>query len=161
MTLYELTGEFLALVEMAESGEYDPQVIKDTLEGVEGELEQKADSYAVVINTLNNDVNKLSDEIKRLQARKKTIENNITSIKENLEYSMRKVGKTKFNTLLFGFNIQKNPPSLDIKDCTAIPSQFYIPQEPVLDKKAALDYVKEHGPQPWGELKQGESLRIR
>ena len=45
-TLYELTTQLQALLEMAEDPEIDAQVIADTMEGIEGELEVKADGYA-------------------------------------------------------------------------------------------------------------------
>ena len=53
-TLYELTGQYMDLMEMAE--EADPDVLRDTLEGIEGEIEDKADNYAKVIRTLEGQV---------------------------------------------------------------------------------------------------------
>ena len=51
-TLYEIAQDYLKLLEMAE--EVDEEVFKDTLEGIEGELEIKADNYAKVITELEN-----------------------------------------------------------------------------------------------------------
>lgn len=76
MTLYELTDDYLRLIELAES-EDDPVAIMDTMDAIEGEIEDKADSYCAVIATLENDVSVVDAEIKRLQARKKTISNNV------------------------------------------------------------------------------------
>ena len=50
MTLYNLTVQFQTILEMAEDTELDPQLIADTLEGVEGEIEVKLDSYGIVMN---------------------------------------------------------------------------------------------------------------
>lgn len=48
--LYEITGDYLRLLEMLEEEEsLDQQVFKDTLEGIEGEFEIKADGYARVL----------------------------------------------------------------------------------------------------------------
>ena len=58
-TLYEITGDFLKLLDMAE--ELDEEVFRDTLEGIEGELEIKADGYAKVIAELENREEGLSD----------------------------------------------------------------------------------------------------
>ena len=53
-TLYEITGDYLRLLEMLEEEEsLDPQAFKDTLEGIEGEFEIKADGYARVLKELN------------------------------------------------------------------------------------------------------------
>ncbi len=45
MNLYELTGQFLQLQQMLEDPETEADVIKDTMEAVEGEIEVKADGY--------------------------------------------------------------------------------------------------------------------
>ena len=51
-TLYELTDDYLALLEMAEDPDIDEQALKDTMEGIEGALEIKAEGYAKIIRTL-------------------------------------------------------------------------------------------------------------
>ena len=58
-TLYELTQDYQALLEMMEDTE-DAQVVIDTLEGVEGEIEIKADGYAKVMRQLEGEVVMLS-----------------------------------------------------------------------------------------------------
>lgn len=45
-TLYELTEEYRQLLEMMEDDSVDPEVLQDTLEGVDGEIEAKADNCA-------------------------------------------------------------------------------------------------------------------
>lgn len=158
-TLYELTGQYLALMEMAE--EADPDVLKDTLEGIEGEIEDKADNYAKVIKNLEGQADALDKEIERLQNKKRGINNSIRSIKGNLERSMIATGKRKFKTLLFSFGIQKNPPTVNVVNEAAIPENFWKQQDPVLDKKALTAFIKENGPTEYAQLTQGESLRIR
>lgn len=159
-TLYELTGEYLELLNMAQE-EDDEEVIKDTLEAIGGEIEDKADGYAVVIKELEADTDKIDKEIKRLQEKKKTINNNIGRIKFSLENAMKITGKVKFKTLLFSFGIQKNPASVMVKDEKAVPDKFWKPQDPVLDKKGLIAFIKEHGNTAYAELTQTESLRIR
>lgn len=160
MTLYEITGQFMELLEMAQEGVLDRETIEDTLEGVEFEFEEKADAYAKVVNSLNADVNAIDKEIKRLTERKDMISNNAKRIKESLERAMIETGKTRFKTALFGFGIQKNPPSVVIDDETAVPDAYYIPQEPKFDKAAIKKFLKENKV-PWAHLQWTESLRIR
>lgn len=122
--LYEIVGEFKELLEMASEENMDQKLISDTLEGVEFEFEEKADGYAKVVKMLEGDVEAIDKEIKRLTEKKNTIKNNISGIKKNLENAMLVTGKTKFKTLLFGYNIQKNPASVSIDDETLIPKDF-------------------------------------
>ena len=159
MTLYELTGQYLELLDMAEDA--DPEVFADTLEGIDGEIEDKADNYAKVIRTLEGDAQSVKSEIDRLTEKKHFLENNIKKIKENLQVCMAATKKTKFKTQLFSFGIQKNPPSVRIKNEAEIPVQFYRQPEPVLDKMALKDFLKQNGAQEYAELVQTESLRIR
>lgn len=158
--LYEIVGAFKELLEMASEENMDQKLISDTLEGVEFEFEEKADSYAKVVKMLEGDVEAIDKEIKRLTEKKNTIKNNISGIKKNLENAMITTGKTKFKTLLFGYNIQKNPVSVSIDDENQIPKDFWIEQEPKLDKKSLAAYLKENEVS-WAHLTQTESLRIR
>ena len=158
--LYEIVGAFKELLEMASEENMDQKLISDTLEGVEFEFEEKADGYAKVVKMLEGDVEEIDKEIKRLTEKKNTIKNNISGIKKNLENAMITTGKTKFKTLLFGYNIQKNPVSVSIDDENQIPKDFWIEQEPKLDKKSLAAYLKENEVS-WAHLTQTESLRIR
>ena len=160
MKLYEITGEILELLTMAEDLELDQKMIRDTMEGLDFEFEEKAEAYAKIIKTLEMDIAGLDEEIQRMTKRKATIKNNIDRLKRSLEGAMIATGKRKFKTPLFGFGIQKNPPSLNVLDESKIPEEFWIEQQPKLDKKAALAYVKENKVD-WAELSQTESLRIR
>lgn len=159
-TLYELTGQYRELLELAESEELDKQLIADTLEGLDGEIEIKADGYAKVIRELEGKADLLKNEIERLSKRKSAIENNIKSMKEALQNAMFITGKTKFKTDLFNFNIQKNPPRLVIDKPEEVPEEYLMPQEPKINSKAIKDMLKEKE-LPFAHLEQSESLRIR
>lgn len=159
-TLYELTGQFRELLELVEQGEVDHEMLADTLEGLEGEIEIKADGYAKVIKELEGKTAMLKGEIERLSNRKSAIENNIKTMKESLEIAMRTTGMTKLKTDLFSFSIQKNPPKLVIDKPEEIPEEYLIPQEPKINSKAIKDMLKEKE-LPFAHLEQSESLRIR
>jgi len=171
--LYELTGEFLQLMDMLEDEECDEQCIMDTLESVEYEIEDKADGYAKIIKSLESNVNGLSKEADRLIARKKTYENRIKWLKQNLEMCMRTTGKRKFTTDLFSFNIQKNGGKrklvVDV-DVEKVPEQYRIKQPDAIDGESIREFLKENGYEgkdgslncEFAHLEpQGESLRIR
>lgn len=158
MKLYDLTGQYLELLEMLEDGEIDQQIIKDTLEGLDFELEEKAENYAKIIKMLEGNANTIDQEIKRLQGKKQSYAGNIDSLKRNLEQSMIATGKLKFKTELFSFGIQKNPASVVIDK--SVPEDYLIPQEPKIDKKAIKEFLKENSTD-WAHLEQSESLRIR
>lgn len=165
MTLYELTNDYAELLLMAEDPDTDPQAFTDTLEGIEGAIEDKADGYAMVIRQIMADVAGLKAEIDRLTARKRAGENAIERMKETLQYSMQATGKTKFKTQLFSFNVQNNPASvvMDEQDIENIPERFLKYKDPEIDRKAIKDAIKagDEDAMDIAHLEQSQSLRIR
>lgn len=164
MTLYDLTGQYLELLDMMDDPDIDEQTILDTLESVGGEIEDKADNYAKIMVELQNKVEAMDLEIKRLQERRKSLENNIERMKNNLQASMIATGKRKFKTNLFSFGIQKNggalPVILDV-DVDDLPEYLLIVSKSP-NKKAIAEAI-ENDPEltfaHFGE--RGESLRIK
>ena len=158
-SMYELKGKYRELMDDMQNGA-DPEVIRDTLEAIEGEIEVKAENYAKIIRQLESDISGMKAEIERLSERKRSLENHVAYLKGNLEDAMIMTGKEKFRTDLFSFGIQNNPPTVVIDDPTSIPAQFLIPQEPKADKKGMKDYLKDNQAS-WGHLEQTRGLRIR
>jgi len=162
MTLYELTDNFKNLLNLAEDPDVDPEVIADTMEAINGELEEKAEGYAMVMRQLTADADAIQTEIDRLTARKKVINTNVDRMKAALFNSMKTTGKVKFKTRLFSFGIRKNPASVVIDDPAAVPSEFLVPQEPKIDKKGIKSMLQAMGaPSEWAHLEQSESLSIK
>ncbi len=160
-TLYELTSEYLQLLEMAEDPDVDPETLADTMEAIGGEIEDKADGYARVMKQIEANAAGIKAEIDRLTARKTSMENNVKRMKESLQAAMEVTGKKKFKTALFSFYIQKNPASLKIDDLEAVPESFLVPQPPKVDSAAIKDALKAGAVYDFAHLEQGESLRIR
>ena len=161
-TLYELTEDYVTVLEMLEDEDMDEQVIFDTLESIAGEIEDKADGYAKVIRMLGYQVDALDQEVKRMDARKKMLNGRIDRMKHSLENAMLKVGTKKIKTALFSFGIQKNPPSVEITvDDEHVPDLYRIPQPDKVDRRKILEDLKNGAVFAWAQLKQTESLRIR
>jgi sugar-specific transcriptional regulator TrmB len=162
--IYELTQDYLRLLEMAEDPELDPEVIADTFEGIEGELEIKAENYAKVMKNLEGDIAALKAEEERLAKKRKAIENNIKRMKGTLQEAMELTGKTKFKTDLFSFGIQKNAPSvvIDAADIRDIPEDYLKFKEPEVDKTAIKNAINAGVDfEGLAHLEVSQSLRIR
>lgn len=145
---------------MLEDEDTDIEAFADTLEGLDFEIEAKADGYAKIIRQVEGNINSIDEELKRLQKMKKTYSNKIDALKTNLENGMRKTGKVKFKTELFSFGIQKNPASLVIDKEDQIPPEYLI-IEPTVNKAAIKDAIKNGQSFEFAHLEQTESLRIR
>jgi hypothetical protein len=128
MNLYEIGQNYLYLMSLLTDEDADQQAVLNTLESVEGDLEDKADNYAKIIRNLESEAAALKEEETRLANRRRSRENNIALLKNNLEQVMRATGKTKFKTLLFSFGIAKNggkaPLKIDIP-IEQIPIEYF------------------------------------
>lgn len=161
-TLYEITGDYLRLLEMLEEEKsIDPQAFKDTLEGIEGEFEIKADNYARIIKELRAESEKYAAEVRRMQKRMETLANNEKRLKQHLYESMKATGKTKFKTDLFSFGIQKNGglQPVEILPDVKIPDK-YLHKEP--DNNKIREALKNGEELPFAVLKErGDHLVIQ
>ena len=160
-TLYELTDQFVKVSELLQSGDYDEQVLNDTLESIQLSLEDKVDGYVGVIKNFETENIAIDQEIKRLQERKKVNMNGINRLKENLMYSLEQTGQKKVKSALNTVTIRNNAPSLQIDDEKNIPKEFFIDQEPKLDKRGLLNYVKDAGEFEGVSIKKSQSLVVK
>lgn len=163
ISLYELAEQYGGIRRMLYDEDVEDQVIYDTLESLDAEIEDKADNYAKLIRELKLEAELVRTEEERLHARRKRMEARADLLKNCLEENMRFIGKTSFKTALFSFNIQSNggPQPLEISAVTEIPMRFLIQQDPVPDNEKIRKYLKEHEVEWARLLPRGESLRIR
>lgn len=160
-SLYELKENYKKVADMLYEEEIDEQCILDTLESIESEIEDKADSYAIIITELLGYAKTCKQEKLRLEERQKKLEYRANILKNNLEEIMKETGKTKFKTAKFSFSIQKNgglAPLWITEDISLIPNKF-LRKEPDNMKIRELLETQEVGFAHLEERK--ESLRIR
>ena len=162
-SIYELTEDYIKLLSMAEDPDIEEEVFLDTLEGIEGALEDKAEGYAKVMRQLETNASGLDAEIKRLQERKTLVTKNVERMKKTLQTMMEATGKTKFKTELFSFNVQNNPPSLvlDSEDIETIPMEYLAPQDPKIDKTKIKADIKAGKEITFAHMEATKSLRIK
>lgn len=106
--LYELNIAWQELNNMLYQDDVDKQMILDTLESIDGEIEDKADNYAKIIKGMEAKRDARKAEAKRLTDSASVLDNRIKYLKQNLFNTMKDTGKIKFTTDLFAFRIQKN-----------------------------------------------------
>lgn len=160
-SLYKLTSDYETLLIMLYDEETDEQMILDTLESKEGEIEDKADNYAKIINELLGDAKKIKEEKQRLDQRQKIFENRAKALKQNLFNTMKSIGKTKFATDLFSFNIVQNGGKQSLTIDGEVPKEYTktIIENDTDKIRADLEAGKKL---PFAHLEsRGESLRIK
>lgn len=161
MELYKLGENWKQVAEMLYEEDIDEQCVLDTLESIEGEIEDKADNYAKIIKGFEALRDARKAEAKRLVDSAAVLDNRIKILKNNLFNVMKETGKTKFNTELFSFNICKNGGKQALTIDGEVPEQFTkIVVENDTDKiRVALESGENL---PFAHLEpRGESLRIK
>lgn len=161
-SLYDITGRALELMSMAGDEDIEEDVYRDTLEALEGEFDDKIETYCKVIKNIEGDAKAVAEEVKRLQAKKKTLENHVERMKAAMYEAMRAVGKTNAGGKILKATIQKNGGQLPlIVDENLLPDEFkkisYSADNEAIRK--ALDEGNELDFAHYGE--RGESLRIK
>ncbi|EAF8339063.1 siphovirus Gp157 family protein [Listeria monocytogenes] len=157
-TLYSIQGKYQQLLNLAE--QLDPELLKDTLESIDDELETKAENVAFVIKELEGQSLILEKETKRLDERKNTINNNVKRLKQSLFDAMITAKKQKIKTNLFTLDIRKNPPSVIVEDESKL-RNYLIEQPKKLDKIKLGDDLKKGIEVAGAKIVQTERLQIR
>ena len=164
MNIFNLSDDYMQILSMMEDPDLDKQMLKDTMEGIEGALEDKFDNYVFVAKEMQADIKALEETIKELQARKDSKESNLKKLKEIMTLVMITTGKVKFKTSLHSYWVQKNPESvvIDTEDVRAIPEDYLTFKEPEPNKTAIKAAIHDRMDfQGLAHIEQTEGVRWR
>lgn len=134
MTLYDITGEFLDLYDMAT--DEDDQAFLDTLEGLKGELEIKAGGYVHVINQLAMEVAECDKIIEAFKDKKEKRKKAVKRMKDALMEAMDIAGFDSLPAGEYTLKIAKNGGLQPLKiDAENVPDNYMkVIYEPDNDK---------------------------
>ena len=138
-TLYELTNDYKSLLDLAGSMDTDEvETFNDTLEAILGEIEVKADGYAVVLAEIEGRINTVNREIGRLEAIESALSNTRRHMINRLKTAMEEIGTKEIKTDLHRFKIVgnggKQPLSID-EECVPVEyTKTEVKQVPDKDK---------------------------
>ena len=98
MKLYELTNDYLALMQAIDNDEIPEEAIADTLEAITACIEDKADSIACLLKNLDAECVAIKAEEARLAERRKAKEKAHERIKQYLSETLQRAGLDKVET---------------------------------------------------------------
>lgn len=158
MKLYELSAAWVELQEM----DCDPQTLADTLEAIEGELDEKLVNISKLVRSLNAEAEAVQFEILRLRTQKERLEKKVDGLMEYARNAMLMTHKTNVSDGISGFRIQKNPPKVEILSDEAIPLCYYTEKVVrTVDKNAIKQAIQGGFTVPGAVLKQDEAIRLK
>lgn len=123
--LYDISKQYQELTALAEAGDEDLSVaIRDTMEGIAGEFQEKGKALAMVTLNMDGDLEAIQSQIDRLTERKRILTNRKESLKEYLRANMEASGITKITHPLFTITLGKGKPIVVIDEESKIPDEF-------------------------------------
>ena len=159
--IYELTSDYLAVQELIEQGEFDAEVLADTLQGIEDEMEIKAENYGLVMKNIEALSNGVKAEIERLTAYKKQLDQGVASMKENLSKGLLAAEKTKFKTDHFAFSFRKSE-TVNVIDQNLVPVDYIkVKTKETVDKTALKKALKNGLETEGATIVEKQNLQIK
>ena len=133
------------------------------MEGIQGELDIKCDSYVVVIRQLEAQVEMIDAELIRLEKNKSALTNNIKRMKAAVLDTIQMTGSRKMVTDHFKLSIVKNggKQPMEVDEIEKIP-QDYLTMKPVANMEKIRQELEGGSQLDFARLKErGEHLGIR
>lgn len=125
-SLYELTQDMMTLQDMLTDPEMDEQAVKDTLEGIQFEFDQKAEGYCMVLRNIEADLEAHKKEAERHSRIVAQDGKAIERLKNALKMAMEATGQTKINAGLFKVGIAGNGGKRPLNILGDVPEQFKV-----------------------------------
>jgi hypothetical protein len=159
-SLYEMTANYMAALDFLTDpeNEIDQQTLIDTMEAIDATIDDKLINVGKFVLSIENQAEGIKEAEKRMEARRKALENKAEWLREYMKASMENTGKTKLSAPDIALSLAKLPPIVFIDDIALIPPEFFEPQPPKLLKTA----IKQAGGCPGARIESaGYRLSIK
>jgi uncharacterized protein YeeX (DUF496 family) len=184
--LYALTGQLAELAAMADTDDDSlGQAIQDTMDGIIGEFEVKAESVVMLSRNIGGDIDAIEKEVDRLNELKRIKKNTVGKLNDYLRRNMEAADIKSIKRALFTITLALAPEKVIVDKEDDLPDDFTVVKTDIVaDKKAIairLKEIRDHNnavrkriqagedveheliPGPiWAHLERGESsIRIK
>lgn len=162
-SLFSLAAEYKSAEEKLMDSDLPDEVIADTLEGMSGELEVKAQNVAFVIRNAESMAEQIKQAEEAMAKRRKAYENRAERLRSYVLANMLTTGKTVIECPYFKLGIRNNPESVVIDAESQIPQDYMreIPASYSPDKALIKQAIKDGFEVPGAHLTRTQSLSIK
>lgn len=184
--LYRLNAQMAELAVLADTDDEGlRQAIQDTMDGIKGEFEVKADNVVMLRRNIEGDIDAIDKEVDRLNELKRIKKNTVGQLSDYLRRNMEAADIKSIKRPLFTITLALSPEKVIVDNEQAVPDEFVSVKSVITpDKKVIavrLKEIREHNdavrkridagedaehellPEPaWAHLERGESsIRIK
>lgn len=162
-SLYTMAEEYRQAAERLNDLDLDEQTIADTLEGMEGSIEDKAKNVAFWIKNTEATAAAIKEARQAMAEREKSLLNRADRCRQYLLDCLNMVGKKKVETPFFVISIRKNPKSVVLDDASLLPVEYQrvIPEHREPDKGLIKDAILAGTLVMGAHLERTQSLSIK
>ena len=163
MRLFELSAQFRELQALEDSDEIPEEVIRDTLEGLEGDIQSKCVAIGKFILDMQASAAATKEAGKAMLLRSERISKRADSLKHYMLLQLQLLDMRRIQTPELTIRRQNSPPSVVIADGITVPEEFMAyppPPPPHPDKKLLKSALQSGREVPGVYLEQGEHIRI-
>lgn len=139
--LYKIANDFAKLTD----SDMDPEMIADTLDGIEWELEAKVEQILAACKNEQAYAETLKEESKNLAERAKATENRVTRMMEYVAKSLKTAGKKSLKAGLHQVTIRAPSKSVEITDAAALPAEYVEYETTIKADKLAIKHKLDAG----------------
>lgn len=116
MKLYELVETYKQVEQLIEDGELSYEDMKSALDSMEGDINSKLENCVKVIKNFEGSIDNIKAEELRLKNRRKSLENQVESLKSYIFTNMKLLGLKKVKSDIFNISTRKTPEKVVIFD---------------------------------------------
>src|SRR5271167_2965305 len=164
MRLFEITSQYRALLALEDSEDIPPEVIRDTLEGIEGDFQEKTIAVAKFILSLESSAEAIIYAAEAMLNRGRRLNKRAESIRHYLLLQFQLVDwRKKIEAPDIVISRRNNPVAVQISSETEVPENFWVQPDPPpkrLDKKAIKEALQSGTDVPGAYLESGERVSI-
>ena len=161
--LYQIAAEYRAAADKIAEYGLDAQTISDTLEGLAGDVEEKAIAVASVIRNKESERDAVRAAVVGMVERAKALDASADRLREYLLNNLEACNIKRIACPLFAIAIKANPPRVMIDDASLLPPSLLTtpPPPPSQPDKMAIKAALKDGPVPGARLENSTRLEIK
>lgn len=119
-SLYDIAAEYRQTADKLADLDLDEQTIADTLEGMSGALEVKAQNVVLFARNLEVTAAAIKDAEAAMAARRKAMESRAAGLRRYALSAMQVAGVQSIECPYFKLAVRKNPPAVEVFDAARI-----------------------------------------
>jgi len=123
-SLFEITSDTQTLYEMLTDPDADVQAVRDTLDGMMGELEVKASGYIAVLEQMDMEQKKAEEMYKFFKEKADARKNGIKRMKDAIKWAMINLNLDKIEAGNYTIKLQANGGKLPLQIIGEVPDNF-------------------------------------